>query len=156
MKSVIRFLGLDESLFHVEVKVSDNSKVEVIEVNPRLGGGTIRQNIINLTNVDLLDILVDIHCGVSPDVCFERLVNVVFGCGVLAQKTGTIRGISGLDEVRAHAQVTHVDVIHDIGDTVEGSFGEVYPVVVNGTCHSQEEAIALRDEIISTINVEID
>ncbi|MFE0348872.1 ATP-grasp domain-containing protein [Streptomyces griseoluteus] len=52
-------IGVDEGWFHIEGRVADGA-VELIEINPRVGGGMNLQAVTRLTGLNPIDTLIDI------------------------------------------------------------------------------------------------
>ncbi|MCA1298593.1 ATP-grasp domain-containing protein [Stappia indica] len=57
--SVIDALGFDRGIFHVELILDADEKPSLLEVNPRLMGGTLPLLYKSLTGADVYDILID-------------------------------------------------------------------------------------------------
>jgi biotin carboxylase len=59
---VARALGLGVGMFHIEF-IFTREGPRLVEVNPRIAGGTIPDLIRTATNVNLFEVLLDIHLG---------------------------------------------------------------------------------------------
>lgn len=68
VERVLRVLGLDLGIFHVEVILTTEGP-RLVEVNPRLMGGNMPDLYALATGDDIYDHLVDIHLGRDPRPC---------------------------------------------------------------------------------------
>ena len=155
VSKAVRTVGLERSIFHVEMKVKEDGGMEIIEVNPRLGGGTVRDNILNLTRIDMLDVYLDVMLGDKiPELSYEKS-GIAFGCGVLVNKSGRVKNIQGVDIVKKLPQVRQLKVVYPVGSVIPSVDGEEYHVLVSCLCKSFDEAIEIKDKIQNTISVEM-
>jgi len=88
-KRVVRALGLDLGLFHVEMMLTADGP-RLVEVNPRIMGGTLPELFAIVTGADAYEALIDIHLGQEP----ARLTYPIL-------RSVTSRGVCALRDCRA-------------------------------------------------------
>ncbi|MFB8351650.1 diaminobutyrate--2-oxoglutarate transaminase [Streptomyces niveus] len=65
-------LGFHHGGTHLEFMVADDGTVELIDFNPRPGGFASPVSIGEVYGIDYAEVLVDIGCGIEPDLGFTR------------------------------------------------------------------------------------
>lgn len=114
---VLRALGMDTGLVHLEFRMSATGPV-LMEVAVRTPGDYLPDAIGLTFGFDLYEAMVLLSVGLPLPALPERPVShaaTVF----LTAAPGTITGIEGLDEVRAHPAVVRVRPRKGVGDTVQ-------------------------------------
>ncbi|MER8032258.1 ATP-grasp domain-containing protein [Streptomyces bauhiniae] len=114
---VLHALGMDTGLVHLEFRMSAAGPV-LMEVAVRTPGDYLPDAIGLTFGFDLYEAMVLLSVGLPLPALPERPVS--FAATVfLTAAPGTITGIAGLDEVRAHPAVVRVRPRKGVGDTVQ-------------------------------------
>lgn len=114
---VLHALGMETGLVHLEFRMSVTGPV-LMEVAVRTPGDYLPDAIGLTFGFDLYEAMVLLSVGLPLPALPERPVShaaTVF----LTAAPGTITGIGGLDEVRAHPAVVRVRPRKGVGDTVQ-------------------------------------
>ncbi|MGW5333346.1 ATP-grasp domain-containing protein [Streptomyces bauhiniae] len=114
---VLRALGMDTGLVHLEFRMSAAGPV-LMEVAVRTPGDYLPDAIGLTFGFDLYEAMVLLAVGLPLPALPDRPVShaaTVF----LTAAPGTITGIEGLEEVRAHPAVVRVRPRKGVGDTVQ-------------------------------------
>ena len=96
-------LEVDDTFVHVELKCDDDH-VSIIEVNPRLGGGSVPAMLEFLTQADVRDMRVRLALGELVTAPSCRTGGFALGVFVNACEAGIVRGVDGLEWVRAQPE----------------------------------------------------
>jgi biotin carboxylase len=114
---VLHALGMETGLVHLEFRMSPTGPV-LMEVAVRTPGDYLPDAIGLTFGFDLYEAMVLLSVGLPLPALPERPVShaaTVF----LTAAPGTVTGIGGLDEVRAHPAVVRVRPRKGVGDTVQ-------------------------------------
>jgi len=156
IKQVIKVVGLKRSLYHIELRIDKKGGFEIIEINSRLGGGSIRNNIINLTGIDMLDILIDIDLGREVKNLHVENKGFAFGVGVIFEKTGILKKINGLEYVRSLPQLKELKVLYPAGSVIRSVEEEIYAVMINGFSKNINEIIDFRKNVAESLIIDME
>jgi S-sulfo-L-cysteine synthase (3-phospho-L-serine-dependent) len=156
-------LGLAWGSAHTEVRLpatgpgSEISPV-VIEVNPRLAGGSIPVLVQLATGVDLVGAAVDLAVGAAPTLQrtqgAESYASIRF---LLPPGNGRVRAVGGLAEAAAAPGVVEATVSVAPGDWVEatGSFLDRLGHVI-AAAPTPRAAIAAAEQAVAGLRLELD
>jgi len=148
---VVALLGIDSTPFHIEIRIN-GSRIDLIEVNAKVGGGMVAENVIASTGMSLVDVYADIVCGLTVPVEPPCQIKIAYGIGVLIEGEGVVRSIEGLDEIKKIAGVECLKQNVSIGETVDAS-GEFYALLFSGTVESHEKAVDIYHYANSVLHV---
>jgi len=111
-------LGLDNTLFHAEMRTTPEGPV-LLEVAARMGGGPIFRSALLSGGVDLIQVMAALARGdsVPPAAIRPRELARVMTFGLFAE-SGMLAGIEGLDAVRAHPSVIEACVYEHPGTLI--------------------------------------
>lgn len=153
VQKALTTLQLNLGPAHIEFKIKDD-KIYFIEINPRLAGGMIPVLISKVTNIDLIDMTIDIYTGNSP-----KMPNIIlnsFGAirFIIPQHDGIIAKITP-SFGNLNFPVDY-GLFKNINDTIEiqGDFRDRigYVIVTN---ENHEECLYQVDTAIKSINIEL-
>ena len=116
-ENVVSSLGLQDGISHAEYRVRDGNP-HLVEVAARGGGNRIASVIIeHVSGVDVYAMLIRRLLGqpVEMPVRFSRAANLEF----LHFRSGRVKAISGVEEVRAANLVSHLELDFGMGDTIK-------------------------------------
>jgi len=152
-EEAITALGVRFGAMHTELKLSPQGP-RVIEVNGRLGGGSIRWLAERVTGVPLLAAAARVNLGLPPGVAGARFDGVGFAYYVQPPLTASgVHSIGGTAEAYAVPGVEDVITLRPAGSRIdpaeEGSMAAV--LLVRGWRRTHEEVAAvirrLQDEL---------
>jgi biotin carboxylase len=146
---VCRALELKNCFCHFELRMTDRGPI-VCEVNPRIGGHRIKDNIQAFFGLTFGEIFLAYAAGEDPARPVRRrlvganhlVMSVIFAAG-----KGYLKSIDGLSEVAALPGVMDVKALVECGDYVNGENEEVSLVMV-GYGASDEDDIRRKDAMI--------
>lgn len=111
--AAVRALGLQDTVFHAEMRTTADGPV-LLEVAARMGGGPIFRSALLSSGNDLVATMLAIARGDPLPDRDARPPQCVMTFGVFAEE-GLLLAIEGLDEVRGHPQVVEVCVYEHPG-----------------------------------------
>lgn len=155
VQSVCSVLKMNTTLFHIEIRIN-NGEIKIVEVNPRIGGGTIYDNVLLSTGVSLTDIYADMLCNMPVTLNTPRQDGVVFGFGATIPKCGTVVKIDGMHVVKSIAGVKHVHLAINVGDRFENLVGERYALVITGQTKSHSEAFDVYNKVNQEFKIDME
>lgn len=153
-EDAIRALGVQYGVTHTEVKLSPLGP-RVIEVNGRLGGGSIRWLAERVTGTSLLAAAARVNLGLPPQVEGASFEGVGFSFYFQPPlEAREVRAIDGLAQASALPGVEEVIVLHPVGDRLDPSEqGSMAAVVIVRGWAATHDAVAevirrLRQELV--------
>jgi hypothetical protein len=155
IQSVCSALKMNTTLFHIEIRVN-KGQIKVIEVNPRIGGGTIYDNVLISTGISLIDIYADMLCNLSVALNRPHQKDVVFGFGATIPKCGRIANISGMNVVETIAALKRIHLVVKVGDQFDGLVGERYALIVTGQTQTHRDAFAVYSKVNQEFKIEME
>jgi len=106
LKEAVKVFDIANSLLHVEIRIDDKENISIIEINPRVSGGGLIENIYRLKGLNLYEYGCDIALRKEIDTDkLTELLNRPFDGYTLynpfihPEKSGVIKKITGIDEV---------------------------------------------------------
>lgn len=119
IRSISRTFGITNVPLLIQCIVNDED-VNVIEFSARTGGGSKLFFIREMSNIDVIDNLIDITIGITPDVNprpsnEEALINYIY-----ADK-GVFAGIEGVDELISKGIISAVFQYKQLGSEIKSS-----------------------------------
>lgn len=149
---VCRALGMDLGIFHVEV-IRTRDGLRLVEVNPRIAGGTVPEVIRAATDCDLFEVLVDLFAGAPvPDAPFP--VRRAASHSFLAVDTEhTVRAdlpADWFEDFRPRLHSGSTTIVPGMRlSSMDGNFSTygVVRVTADGFTAAEEKAAAVRAEI---------
>jgi argininosuccinate lyase len=152
VRRALDVLDLNWGAAHTELKLSRNGPT-IIEVNPRLAGGFIPELVRRSTGIDLVRLLTRRILG--RDVDLQRstsgFASIRF---VLPPRSGTLLGVSGLDELQALEQACEVSVYRPPGSRIvlAGDFHDRIGHVISSS-EDPDMAQALAQRAVDSLKV---
>lgn len=147
-------VGIENGPAHVEMIVTENGP-KMVELGARMGGDCITTHLVPLsTGIDMIKATIDIACGNEPDIIPKfskgsaiRYFDVPYG---------TIQSIDGVDAAKKIDGVKQISFTKSVGNIVGkiGSSGDRVGFVI-GQSGNPQEAIALCEEAISSISIQV-
>lgn len=151
--NALKTLGVNDSLFHIEFRVVDGEP-KIIEINPRLGGGLVDENVRAAAGISLIEIYADIICGKPVPKTLPSLNGIHLDVGVFIANEGKVKKIAGVDEIKAMKGVEKVFLNVSEGDVISRIKGERYALYCSAHAASYEEALRLYKNIEGTLKLE--
>ncbi|WP_315876741.1 ATP-grasp domain-containing protein [Acaryochloris sp. 'Moss Beach'] len=152
----ISILKIDNTVFNVDLRF-DGNQTTIIEVNPRLGGATIRQTILELTGLDAVELHVQLALGehVNWPVSNSSKTNCLYRIPIT--KSGLVSNIGGIDISKKDLDVCGFVLNYQVGDYIkfdkkkaDNHFG--YAHVVSDT---PQHALQAMKNLITNLKIEI-
>ena len=140
-KLVCKTLGLKNCFCHFELRLSTDGPI-ILEVNPRMGGSRIKDNIETIYNISYEDILINQTIGKelkfikNPDTPDFLSMSVIY-----PTTKGYLKSIDGLDKVEKLTNVINTNTYYKIGDFINGENEEVFLIDVWYSAKNEEEII---------------
>ncbi|GAA3055585.1 hypothetical protein GCM10010448_43760 [Streptomyces glomeratus] len=104
LQDALRKLGVDDTFVHIELKW-DGERVSIIEVNPRIGGGSVAKTLMAWLDVDVRDMGRKLQMGEPLPRTYPRAKEgFLLGVFVNAEESGIFKEFTGLDWVRAQPE----------------------------------------------------
>lgn len=154
VNDVKNVLGMNNTLFHIEIRMS-NGIPRIVEVNPRIGGGTITENIFMSTGICLIGVFANILCGNQIIRSQPLQRGVVYDFGITIPKAGRVMAIHGYDKIKEVNGIKHTQLYVKLGDEVKSVIGERFAFMCNGQVSSHDEAFAVFDKINKLVSIEM-
>lgn len=157
----IAALGIDASFVHVELKW-DPPVARIIEVNPRLGGGSIGAMIEHWTGLDVRDTTVRLLLGEPVEYRPRPQEGFLLGVFVNADEPGRLREIEGLTWARAQPEFCFDTRYRRSGELIppRGSLADreawMYAYDVFFRCRDGARADELYDQAKARVRVRCD
>jgi carnosine synthase len=116
----VKALGFAAGVFHVECKMTSTGP-QLIEVNARMGGGQIHECNLIVWGVDLVEETLFAALGIParPNVPREPKQSVAY-CYVNAARSGIVKDMSKLDEIRTRSGVVWAKPLTKVGNEAVG------------------------------------
>lgn len=99
-RDVVSCLGLDDTVLHIEV-IWDGQTANLVEVNPRMGGGGVPRTLAFWFDTTVRDWPVRLHCGEELPRIGTGRDGFLAGVFINAEHGGVYRGVSELKWVRS-------------------------------------------------------
>jgi hypothetical protein len=150
-RKLLEIVGFRGQAFHLEMKVSaDGESCKPIELNPRQGGGSIREFVRGITGVDLLqkslhDLLS--HVG-QPPVTVLRVVQPE----ELLPGRYILKGCEGIDAVARDHSCVYAHRYEPDGAEIRVGTREYYLLELGATAPTEAEAIDRARRLAGQVN----
>jgi len=117
----VQALGFEAGVFHVECKLTSTGP-QLIEVNARMGGGQVHECNLRTWGVDLVEETLFAAMGIParPMVPLMPLTSVAY-CYVNASKSGIVKDLSALEELRKREGVVWAKPLTKVGSQAVGA-----------------------------------
>ncbi len=148
-------LGMDNTLFHIEIRMVEGEP-KIIEINPRLGGGMIQENIVLSAGISLIDILADIICDRNVPLNPPQRDGVSFDFGVVIPRSGKVKSITGIEEIKRMDGIRGVRSFVHVGEEIKNLVGERFFLFCHGHVQTHEGAIHLYNQANNLFHYEIE
>ncbi|HMG05954.1 MAG TPA: ATP-grasp domain-containing protein [Chthoniobacterales bacterium] len=102
-REVLQTLELNNSFFHLEFKWN-GQRFSIIEVNPRLGGGSVPRMLNYWFGIDVRELEFNLQMGTPIVQRFSGRKGFLLGTFVSAPESGIVDAIEGIDLVRSRSQ----------------------------------------------------
>lgn len=119
---VLRIMGFETGVFHVEVIYSKRLGPVLIEVNPRMGGGPVRQIHKNIYGVDLADYAICSALGIKGRFSIIESGKVGVTYNLFAYKSGVLtKSIKEtLEPIKVYNEIESIIPCGEVGQVVVG------------------------------------
>jgi len=124
---VIEALGLSDCVCHVELRVDPERGPLLLEINPRIGAGCVRDSLATFWGVDPIAVDIDLALGRVPRMsAFERTGRTHAMIFAFTDRKGILRGIDGLDAMMRQPGVLCARQMTENGAAVDGRHEEQF------------------------------
>lgn len=154
VESCIRAVGVDDTLAHVEVIVTDDGP-RLVEINAgRPGGQILVRAILDLMGVDLLAELVALQtCAARPDQHAPKVEGQLATYTVFPPHSGRVTELRGLEALRQLDHVVDVIPYCSVGDWVDIDDKEFFALNVLTVGLERDRLVPFYDELRRTAAV---
>lgn len=152
-----RALGITTGATHTEFRIRPDGDPMILETAARLGGGPIYRSVLFSTGVDMVEAVLDVSLGRTPDLTPPRPVVPIGFYLFFAERAGTITEVHGFEEAEADPRVKEVDLYRKVGDQVN-----VPPHVwqahghVIFTAERRDGLGEVFDELVKTVRLDVE
>nr|WP_315023252.1 ATP-grasp domain-containing protein [uncultured Aminipila sp.] len=119
VRKMHKIFNVQNGLTHTEVIVNHN-EIDLIEINPRLGGGYIGEVLGKAFNIDMYEIAVKNALGMKNYIP-ETPVCCAFVGFAIAKKTGKLLAIGGIEKVKNQPNIEWVKKCHSIFNEISST-----------------------------------
>jgi biotin carboxylase len=151
-KNAVKAVGIDNSPSHVELIITESGP-KLVELGARLGGDCITTYLVPLsTGIDMVKASVKLSLGEIPEI--KKMFDKGAAIRYIKSDTGLLKEITGLENATNTSGVKHVEIVKQIGDTIDpihGSGDRIGYVICQSDTPS--EAKSLCEEVIKKITV---
>ena len=117
----VKALGFKQGCFHVELKYTTTQGPMLIEVNPRMGGGVVREFNESVWGVDLFENFLLSAAGIPINPpCAEQPMTYTSHYALNPPVSGIVENVDFLDEIKKHPKVNWARVFPKAGDKIKG------------------------------------
>ncbi len=149
--------GLTDTLCHVELRIDPVRGPLLLEINPRIGAGCIRDSLQTFWGLDPIATDIDLVCGAVPAITtFERTNRAHAMIFVFTEHHGRLRAIDGLESVLRQPGVLAVRRMAQNGDAVDGRREEQFLVGIWRRLRDGQSAEQAYAQALSAIAVHIE
>lgn len=121
----VRAIGLTDSLCHVELRLRHGSEPVLLEINPRIGAGCVRDSLATFWGCDQYETELALAIGEVPRLSvFERTDRRHAMIFLFSARNGRLDRLSGLERVLRQPGVLAVRSMAVEGERVGGSLEE--------------------------------
>ncbi|WP_433450976.1 ATP-grasp domain-containing protein [Streptomyces sp. CA-142005] len=113
-----RALGIHTGGTHVEFRLRGEEPV-ILEAAARLGGGPICRSVQLSTGVDMVEAVLDLATGRSPDVRPLPEPRAVGFWNIFPERPGVLTTVSGLERAGADDRVDEIQIYREPGDFLD-------------------------------------
>lgn len=153
---VISILKIDNTVFNVDLRF-DGERATIVEVNPRLGGATIRQTIFELTGLDAVEMHVKLALGeqINWPASYSSNTNCFYRIPIT--KSGLVSYIGGIDPVKNDLAVCKFALNYQVGDhvQVDGKKADNHFGYIHLVSNTPQRALQAMQNLILNLKIEI-
>jgi biotin carboxylase len=154
---VVRAIGLRDMFCHVELRYDESAGPLLLEINPRLGAGCVRDSIETFTGIDVANMEVDLIVGdVSRPTLVPRSSRQHALAFLFSPHSGILEEFSGLRRVLRLPEVRVVRVGHVVGDRIGGDYEEVFLASIWMESADANTAQRLYERIRQMVRIRVD
>ncbi|WP_435205096.1 ATP-grasp domain-containing protein [Micromonospora sp. bgisy143] len=147
---VVRAVGLDDSVFHCEVRLSPNGPV-LMEIAARLPGDQIVHLVADVTGVSMADAALLMAVDANPDTCLDEQAASGRAAGIRFVDPGSITAyaqIEGWDDVPRYADVVERKVLVPAGEQIPSAYEALRRVAyVRYRASDPDTALAINERL---------
>lgn len=153
---VIEALGLSDCVCHVELRVDPARGPLLLEVNPRIGAGCVRDSLATFWGVDPVAVDIDLALGRVPRMSrFERTDRPHAMIFVFTERKGRLRGIDGLEAMMRQPGVLCVRQMTETGASVDGRHEEQFVLGIWRRLGEGQSPEAAYRETLAKLHVDV-
>lgn len=128
---VVRAIGLKNTFCHVELRYDKKLGPLLLEVNPRLGAGCIRDSVETFTGLDVILLQLSLVLGkTSVPRTLSRKRKRYALAALFSPRSGILREFSGLRRVYELPEVRVLRVGSNLGDRIGGDSEEIFLAMI--------------------------
>ncbi len=143
VKAAVRALGVENSLAHVEIKLTKNGP-QIIEVASRMGGVYIYQNVKQVYGFDLIRAACEIAFGIKVTGIPLPPQKYIFAKFFIPKVSGVIAKMNGFGDLKRHAGVVDFYIGKTINDPIfvpPDGYETLGWVIAEGSSHKEAHRI---------------
>lgn len=156
-KQVLKLIGFDNGISHTEYRISEDGKIQLLEINARTGGGLIIPSAYYSTNINLYTVAIDLALGYKPNFdIMNRNPNPVVFRVLYPEEEGKIKEFTSLFAPEFIEKFDIIEQSVEVGDLV--SRGQRLGLILKCGNHTQTipELVEYIDQAVKNINIKID
>lgn len=158
LERALRELELDDTLVHIEYKW-DGDLLNVIEVNPRMGGGSVPKMLQAWQGADVREMMLDLMTGRPLAREYPGREGFLLGVFVNAHQSGVYREMEGLEWVRSRPEFCFDQMYMEPGSYIPPRGGKagreawMYCYDVFFQCENASRIDELHDETLERVRL---
>jgi len=154
-KDIVNKLGINNSFFHCELRLSSPGNPKLIEIAGRLVGGKTIEGYEKAYSIDLIKANVALWLGIKP--CLKKKASLhVIQSGLFPDRNGCVTEIKSIERMDGEKDIFCFDIITPVGEQVI-TFPE-YPVPIIYfaiASESRQNAELLHQRVLNAVEFSI-
>ncbi|MFD2171974.1 ATP-grasp domain-containing protein [Tumebacillus lipolyticus] len=153
-----RAIGLKNSIAHIELRYGENGLgPQVLEINPRLGGGFTHESLRTMVGLDFVPTYVELMSGTfEPKETYERLSEPHGMFLLYAPHAGLYEAVEGLEELKQMPGILNTMHPFPVGQLIHGDEEEVMLLLVWMKGESYEQILDSYQKVKQLVKFKID
>lgn len=118
---IVAALGIENDAFHLEFFVLDSGDFRFLEIGARIGGGPIRQLLMDVHGLDIARQHVRLQLGDDLEIASHAGARSIGGYLMIPEPTSVPFRVTGVRTPRAHLETLYHEMMPEVGTVLNGT-----------------------------------